>query len=622
MEQSKALAVLISALLGFSCLLSVLAADPKCPDSCLTESNIRTLQQPWGQGQALRIYCRCPDENGKGSPCSWVGHGGTYNFPVCLDAMPTDFHKATKSIFIKHLRSPMITEHSFPNVSALEVLHIRTSNVSTIQPGAFQGLPLVDALYLDDNLISLLEPDTFLGLKNLRDLAINKNEISLISHHAFRGLPLLAYLSLAQNNLRSVPVDTLLQPKALGFTNLNTNQITSINSDIMRLKQNQRLHLMVEGNRLDCDRNLTWFVCNLPDLDHLSFSNLKCASPPELCGTLLTTMRKDFIEFGRCDDTSTTTAASTAGTTVGTRTTKLNMNVSVILEGDPAIGKDDKSYLFAMIAAVAVPLLVVSTLTVFFVINNHCRGTAALACPNVASGPDQGEPSGSTDVQVSTTSSAASRQPNPANVQTSGDDDTIQPYAVSYMDVSGKGKNGKLAPYATTTIAHHQMSGDDDTIQPYAVTYMDVSGKGKNGKLAPYATTTIAHDQTPEDNDDIQPYAVTYMDVSGKGKNGKLAPYATTTIAHDQTPEDNDDIQPYPVTYMDVSGKGKNGKLAPYAKTSFENTWQFHSTPVPKCTANLTYCTTQITDSLSAGQGNLQCCMKNSQWTLDLPTHS
>eukprot|EP00058_Branchiostoma_floridae_P012391 XP_002597879.1 hypothetical protein BRAFLDRAFT_128424 [Branchiostoma floridae] len=580
MEQSRALQVL-GVLLLSSYLLSVLAPDPRCPDSCLTTSTLLTtkLQEAWGRGP-LSLRCRCPDKDQEGLPCSWVGNGGRYSFPVCLDAIPTNFHQATQSIFIKHLRSSILMERSFPNTSGLTVLHIQASNVSTIQPGAFLGLPLVKKLYLDDNLISNLGPDTFLGLKNLTDLVINKNELSFISQHAFRGLPLLAYLSLVQNRLPSVPVDALLQPKALTVANLNKNPITNITRHIMLLKQDQHLRLIVEGTRLNCNKNLKWLICNLPDVGPmLKLDMLRCASPPQLSGTLLTTLRKDFIKFGRCDDASVTT--TTAGTSAAVDTTT-NTHLSIILGGDPVIREDDKSHLFAIITAVAVPLLIVLALTMTFIIKSHCHGTAALLHPDIPSGPELGEPD-SIAAPVSDTSSAASRQPNPAHIQTSGDGNTIQPYAVTYMDVSGKlGKNGRLPPYATTSLPHdsNQTPENNDTIQPYAVTYMDVSGKGKNGKLPPYGVTSFTNSQISEEGDAIQPYAVTYMDVSGKGKNGKLRPYATTSLAHDQTSEDSSTIQPYTVTYMDVSRKGKNKKLPPYATTSLvHNQTSFDTEP-------------------------------------------
>ena len=126
-------------------LLLVPEAAQPCPDDCFTR---------------VVFSCRCPKPNGKGSSFSWVGHGGTYVFPVCLDAIPTDFSRETQSVFIEHLSSSSSTllEQSFHHlrIGRLETLSIRQSNVSAIQPRAFCGLQHLRHLYLPDNRISRL----------------------------------------------------------------------------------------------------------------------------------------------------------------------------------------------------------------------------------------------------------------------------------------------------------------------------------------------------------------------------------------------------------------------------------------------------------------------------------
>ena len=122
-----------------------------CPNNCrIAEEHV----VDWVNKQGL--HCQCPGGDGRGSPCSWVGYGGTKNFPLCLDTIPTGFDEGTCSIFIKHLRSSKILERSFSNVSSVLFLGIQYSNVSMIQPGAFLGLSSVERLYLDHNRISSL----------------------------------------------------------------------------------------------------------------------------------------------------------------------------------------------------------------------------------------------------------------------------------------------------------------------------------------------------------------------------------------------------------------------------------------------------------------------------------
>ncbi|KAI8504064.1 hypothetical protein Bbelb_181320 [Branchiostoma belcheri] len=580
----RSMALLYLLLLVSNQLLLVSAPALRCPDSCHSI--------PINRSGEKRVSCHCPGKNWPGSPCSWIGYRGTYHFPACLDAIPTNFDKATTSIFIKHLRSSTILERSFPNSPALYgFLSIQHSNVSTVQPGAFQGLPLLKTLSLRDNRISSLEPDTFLGLERVTTLNLESNAISVISQHAFRGLPLLANLRLVENRLRSVPVNALLALTTLKYASLQTNHITTIDSQVLRLSH---LQLFLANNQLKCDANLTWFICHLPELNHIFERNfLKCASPADQSGILLANVRKD-IRSGGCDHTSlynyTIHTEIPYMYTNATRGSKYQATTSQATTGTdivtlPSFGpilteKDDGYHVNAVILAVAVPLLMVLVWVVAVCLYERCHGTDP-ACHNAPAETDGNSTPSDRD-------SVTGRQLSSVEDQTSEGNNDIEPYAVSYMDVSGKGKNGKLAPYATTSFANIQPKEpdnddiqpieDNNDIEPYAVSYMDVSGKGKNGKLAPYATTSFANIQPKEpdnddiqpieDNNDIEPYAVSYMDVSGKGKTANLHHPGPQLQPYSVTHEDSGpQLQPYSVTHKEDPGP----QLQPYSVTHEED---------------------------------------------------
>eukprot|EP00058_Branchiostoma_floridae_P017721 XP_002603210.1 hypothetical protein BRAFLDRAFT_93378 [Branchiostoma floridae] len=567
MSQSKMLLlfVLIS---NHLLILFVPVSSQRCPDSCFTDF--------LGVSRRVLKY-DCPDKNGEGSPCSWEGQGGTYSFPVCLDAVPTGFNKNTRSILITAVRNPTLLERSFPNISSIRVLflEITKTNISTIQPGAFRGLSYVIKIYLQANRITSLEADTFVGLESLTHLFLDKNSIAAISQHAFRGLPLLKVVQLSHNCLRFLPVDAILQLKAFTLVNLATNHIATINSSVLRLRH---FRLVVTDNRLRCDESLTWFICNLQahKLEFiLSQHSLSCASPAHLRDALLTTMGRDVSQTSTyrslqgtgsvpCGKLSVTTAEIisaglktvnmynetvptehyytetpyTINMAVSEHTTGMGQTHIIFLGKNPTVNEHERTtQLLLMVCAVVVPLLLVlaSGFVIFF-----CGGKCL--DPN--------------NIPVGTT------EENPASSKADGSHH-IEPYAVVYDD--SVELHTPVTSSATGRPGNPPTSEDDYTIQPYAVSYMDVSGKGVNGKLPPYATTTLSHDQTSEDNDDIQPYAVTYMDVSGKGKNGKLPPYATTTLARDHTTEDRDTIQPHTVTCIGSPGQNNTSKIHPYA---------------------------------------------------------
>ncbi|XP_019641237.1 PREDICTED: uncharacterized protein LOC109482835 [Branchiostoma belcheri] len=503
---------LIFLLLVYNRLIFVLKAA-KCPENCHTKA---------------ANSCRCPDPNWKSSPCSLVGHGGPYNFPACLDAIPTDFSRGTVSVLIQHLSSPTLLEESFQNLPFLLHLSIRMSNVSTIQPGAFRGLRHLTHLYLVDNRVSGIEPDTFIGIGKLRVLLLEKNAISAISQHGFRGLAQLRVLRLSGNRLTSVPVTALLDLRASVYVDLQRNHIATIDRDVVRLKYIKGLNLKIRDNKLRCDKDLTWFICSLPDLPYISGAEfLKCASPPDLFGASLTTMEielcktktdrpqqeigsKPFSEHSTTTESrnvhssphiptthpysdSIPTEEYTEILTVSEHTTQMD-NVNDFGE-DPVIKKDVNITLVmitALITAVVVPPLLVLTMTALLFILKLCRGT------------DLPHHDGSYEEATS-----------------SKTDNNIEPYAVSYAD------SAELKGHDRNSTTNRLPSPDDShTIEPYQVTYDDQTGS----QLQSNAADSV-DDPAQEDNYEAQPYAVGYPEDS---------PQATRSRAEASlTPQEN-----------------------------------------------------------------------------------
>ncbi|KAI8514959.1 hypothetical protein Bbelb_075500 [Branchiostoma belcheri] len=558
MVQRKALGLL---LLVCNPLLLVLEAAQQCPYSCYTKGG---------------NSCLCPDPNWKGSPCSWLGHGGPYDFPACLDAIATGFPKETTSILIERLTSPTLFEQSFHNLRILvRLVHlsIRKSNVSRIQPGAFRGLRHLTHLYLKDDRISSLEPDTFTGLPKLAVLLLEKNAISTISQHAFRGLPKLQILRLSENRLTSVPVHALQdlypQPGVILMVDLQMNHIATIDEDVVRLSQAHRLNLMIVNNALRCDKNLTGFVCSLPHHPaYISASDsLKCASPPELRGTSLAALANEICRTDKeappkqeteskpFSEPSMTTTVSrnmvedlsapmeltspqilysetipTKGHThtgmpqsmpVSERTTQ--MDYVIVLGGGPLI-KDVN--ITAITLAAIVPSLLI---TVILIILKLCRGTDV---------PQQDAPRGSDEEATSSRRAEA---------------DHIEPYAVAYAADSAEMEEENR----NSTPASNKTAEGNYQIQPYAVAYDDSAEPGGQNRNSTTSRRPIrpASDKTTEDNYAIQPYAVAYDDSAepgGQNRNSTTSRRPASNI--NKTTEDNFTIEPYAVAYDDQPG--------------------------------------------------------------------
>eukprot|EP00058_Branchiostoma_floridae_P009486 XP_002594974.1 hypothetical protein BRAFLDRAFT_103692 [Branchiostoma floridae] len=418
-------------------------------------------------------------------------------------------------IVIERLRSSVLLEMSFPNVSSLQLLKIEHSNVSTVQPGAFRGLRLVQSLYLVDNRISSLEPDTFLGLDSIMTLYLNKNVMTSISRYAFRGLPCISMLDLSSNLLNSVPVDALVLPKSLRATFLSKNRIATIQSHIaMELKKNRRLHVYVENNILRCNKNLTWFICNLPRLRQISADDFPtCTYPADLRGTFLATVRKDVCqnntdwleeEMGDANnddayitspDGKTTSMEDITSSTEHTDVRSVShqhtteMDCAISLGGDPITKKEVSiTHTLVTISAVAAPfLLLLSSAGVLFIYKRFYRGAGL---------EQRGQPDGTGDDHQTTTSDMA---------ETS---EKIETYAVVYADSAemqaASGRN--IVSDCQPSPSEDQTMGDSETIQPYAVTYEDEH----------------------EPDSDIQPYAVAYKKDVEQNDHFKIPLYAVS----------------------------------------------------------------------------------------------
>ncbi|KAI8509156.1 hypothetical protein Bbelb_130040 [Branchiostoma belcheri] len=501
-------------LLLLSTHLHVVRVSPPCPSIC-TSYRTHSINQK-------TVACRCPHVGKEQTfPCLLKHGGGTpYNSSLCLAAIPTGFHKDTRRIIIVNLNSSTLLRWSFPNISSrLEDLTVTRSNVAVIQPGAFLGLPSLTSLNLAVNRISRLEDDTFFGLQQVTKLLLFNNMITSISRCAFRGMIRMKELRLNDNQLTSVPVMALLQPKALETVALERNRISTIHRNVMNLKQNPRLKpVRIANNNLRCDGNLTWFICCLTQLRQIASPGaLECASPDDYRGTALATMRKGVCQTntnnGSQEETGSTTYYGESVTSlyihnqdictedstewpftddmsISQHTTEID--IVVILEGDSVINMDVNSMqTWAMIGSAVLPLLLVaSSMSVLFIFKRS-SGTG-LANDDQRAGTDDEQPPtcetvssqriepyavvypDSIEPQAAGINSSSVKQTSPAQGQSSGDEETIQPYAVAYGEDQGQ----------------------DSEIKPYAVAYKNDSEQNDGHKITSYA---LGCSNTPQD---------------------------------------------------------------------------------------------------------------------------
>jgi hypothetical protein len=143
-------------------------------------------------------------------------------------------------------------------------LDLYGSWISSIEAGAFSGLPNLTTLLLSDNSLSSIEAGTLNGLTKLRELPLHSNQLSSIKAGTFNGLINLTELSLNDNQLSSIEAGAFSGLPNLEYLRLGGNQLSSIDSGTFSgLANLTGLHL---------ERNIALTELNLSEAD---FSSLR-----------------------------------------------------------------------------------------------------------------------------------------------------------------------------------------------------------------------------------------------------------------------------------------------------------------------------------------------------------
>ena len=107
------------------------------------------------------------------------------------------------------------------------------SQLTLIEPGAFDGLRNVESLFLHRNRLSRLDPGTFEGLSSLSWLTLDHNHLKTLSLGAFSGLSRLESLWLQGNGLRTIEAGAFDGLHNLWYLNLKENDLTTVPPDLL-----------------------------------------------------------------------------------------------------------------------------------------------------------------------------------------------------------------------------------------------------------------------------------------------------------------------------------------------------------------------------------------------------
>uniref|UniRef100_A0A1I7ZZ96 TIR domain-containing protein n=1 Tax=Steinernema glaseri TaxID=37863 RepID=A0A1I7ZZ96_9BILA len=134
-----------------------------------------------------------------------VVHCSALNGSAARSFTPRDLPMFATHVYLERLELPVIKSGDFFGRSRLLHLHINASNVETVEPKAFSGLPSLQLLDLSKNRISTLNGSELVKTAKIAYLFLNDNRLRAFEPELAASLPNLQVLSLNGNQLEDLP---------------------------------------------------------------------------------------------------------------------------------------------------------------------------------------------------------------------------------------------------------------------------------------------------------------------------------------------------------------------------------------------------------------------------------
>lgn len=196
------------------------------------------------------------------------------NIPTLCSGSVKDFTQLDKLIL--HLDGiTSIEPGAFQNVPVLRDLQITHNKIKTIHKGVFNHLS-VRLLDLQSNQISTIEPEAFDNMPQLSIVELDFNEITQLNPAWFTGSPKVRRLTMAENKLTTIPANAF---KNIGGNKLDiwlqSNQINTIDADAFDGIA-QANYLWLQDNKIE-DLGDQLFA-KIREIEHLSLggNQIKC----------------------------------------------------------------------------------------------------------------------------------------------------------------------------------------------------------------------------------------------------------------------------------------------------------------------------------------------------------
>ncbi|XP_056281272.1 epiphycan [Pseudoliparis swirei] len=192
--------------------------------------------------------------------CTCLG-GSVYCDDMKLDSVPP-LPKDTTHFYARYNRITKINKSDFAFMNKLKRIDLTANEITSIDEGAFLGLPELNELVIRENHISQLPalPETMSRI----DASHNNIGSKGIHNEAFKDMTSLLYLYLTDNHIDYIPVPL---PDSLRSLHLQRNNIQMMHGDTFcNLKdfnyiRNALEDIRLDGNPINLSRTPQAYVC-------------------------------------------------------------------------------------------------------------------------------------------------------------------------------------------------------------------------------------------------------------------------------------------------------------------------------------------------------------------------
>ncbi|XP_052470337.1 SLIT and NTRK-like protein 4 isoform X1 [Carassius gibelio] len=183
----------------------------------------------------------------------------------------------------------------FQGFEGLDLLHLGSNQISTVQKGVFANLTNLRRLYLNGNHLEQLHPEMFLGLSNLQYLYLEYNAIKEVLAGTFDSMPNLQLLYMNNNVLRSLPA-YIFAGVSLARLNIKNNHFMTlpVSGVLDQLKSLTQIDL--DGNPWECSCDLVALKLWLEKLNEgVAAKGIKCVSPVQFSNVELRELKNEIM---------------------------------------------------------------------------------------------------------------------------------------------------------------------------------------------------------------------------------------------------------------------------------------------------------------------------------------